>query len=538
MVDIYCDCLICQLEEILHVCGRQMAVVPKLRLCTNFEGLETSSPTAIVCDLDLKDDRTERLAQWLKGQDFKVIKTKTGKALLKWIETVISNSLTAQQVARSNYYGKQYRTILGNFFDIEDLTKIKGYPKKALDLSFSTVKANMALLDKLFQTLSFSKLTDLSQEASLRLFKSFKCYCSKDVETIIADLDLANDRKQRLDAWMHQEFGLCRPCCLPFANCLNLLEWLDDAFEWAEKEVFAGDYRYYIFQRIKASTSSRDGTGAVPSTVVGQYFSDKPQELGISYADIQQNIRLLQQIVQLYPLLNTKPGTAESFLAKLRLFYHFKTHRNSDPAVVVEDLVVADGDRIQQLDLWLAHAQLASFKTSTAVFEFFNSLPPQNHQNSIINFGTNMITSDFFEKTPPSPSRSPIQNAFFEMVGTKTTFSMIKKMLVGFDKILQICPSLSTLAKIRILHSFGKGRDSMDYRKILEEGNLDPARVVADLDLRDGRVADLDAWLGVANLSSFKTSMEVRATSQYTGSALVCSLSFSLSLSLPKSKQT
>jgi hypothetical protein len=124
------------------------------------------------------------------------------------------------------------------------------------------------------------------------------------------------------------------------------------------------------------------------------------------------------------------------------------------------------------------------------------------------------------------------------MVGTKTTFSMIKKMLVGFDKILQICPSLSTLAKIRIFHSFGKGRDSMKYSKILEEGNLDPARVVADLDLRDGRVADLDAWLGVANLSSFKTSMEVRATSQYTCIALLCSLSFSLSLSLPKSKQT
>jgi hypothetical protein len=398
-----------------------MALVPKLRLCTNFEGLETSSPAAIVCDLDLKDDRTERLAQWLKGQDFKVIKTKTSKALLKWIETVISNSLTAQQVAhQSNDYGKQYRTILGNFFDIEDLTKIKGYPKKALDLSFSTVKANMALLDKLFQTLSFSKLTDLSQEASLRLFKSFKCYCSKDVETIIADPDLANDRRQRLDAWMHQEFGLCRPCCLPFANCLNLLEWLDDAFEWAEKELFAGDYYPdyyssggYTLQRIKASTSSREGKGAVPSTVVGQYFSDKPQELGISFADIQQNIRLLQQIVQLYPLLNTKPGTAESFLAKLRLFYHFKTHRNSDPAVVVEDLVVADGDRIQQLDLWLAHAQLASFKTSTAVFEFFNSLPSQNHQNSSINYGTNMITRDFFKKTPPSPSRSPIQNEFF-----------------------------------------------------------------------------------------------------------------------------
>jgi hypothetical protein len=116
---------------------------------------------------------------------------------------------------------------------------------------------------------------------------------------------------------------------------------------------------------------------------------------------------------------------------------------------------------------------------------------------------------------------------------------MIKKMLAGFDEILQICPSLSTLAKIRILHSFGKGRDSMEYRKILEEGNLDPARVVADLDLRDGRVADLDAWLGVANLSSFTTSMEVRATSQYTCIALLCSLSLSLSLAAsPKSKQT
>jgi len=115
------------------------------------------------------------------------------------------------------------------------------------------------------------------------------------------------------------------------------------------------------------------------------------------------------------------------------------------------------------------------------------------------------------------------------MVGTKTTFSMIKKMLVGFDEILQICPSLSTLAKIRILHSFGKGRDSMEYRKILEEGNLDPARVVADLDLRDGRVADLDAWLGVANLSSFKTSMEVHATSQHMHCAFVLSLSLSLS---------
>jgi hypothetical protein len=248
---------------------------------------------------------------------------------------------------------------------------------------------------------------------------------------------------------------------------------------------------------------------------VGQYFSDKPQELGISYVDIQRNIRLLQQIVQLYPLLNTKPGTSESFLAKLRLFYNFKTHRNSDPAVVVEDLVVADGDRIQQLDLWLAHAQLASFKTSTAVFEFFNSLPSQKHQNSSINYGTNVITSDFFTKTPPSPSRSPLNpNESYEMARTKTTFSRIQKMLVGFDKILQICPSLSTLAKIRIFHSFGKGRDSMKYSKILEEGNLDPARVVADLDLRDGRVADLDAWLGVANLSSFKTSMEVRATSQ------------------------
>jgi hypothetical protein len=155
MVDIYCDCLIRQLEEILHVCGRQMAVVPKLRLCTNFEGLETSSPTAIVYDLDLKDDRTERLAQWLKGQDFKVIKTKTGKALLKWIETVISNSLTAHQVAQSNYYGKQYRTILGNFFDFDDLTKIKGYPKTALDLSFRTVKSNWCSLTSLFRRCRF-----------------------------------------------------------------------------------------------------------------------------------------------------------------------------------------------------------------------------------------------------------------------------------------------------------------------------------------------------------------------------------------------
>jgi len=177
-----------------------------------------------------------------------------------------------------------------------------------------------ALLDKLFQALSFSKLKDLSQEASLRLFKSFKGYCNKDVETIIADLDLADDRKQRLDAWMHQEFGLSRPCFLPFANCISLLEWLDDAFE------------------------------TQPS-------------------DIQQNIRLLQHIVQLYPFLNTKPGTAESFMAKLRLFYHFKTHRNSAPAVVFEDLVVADGDRIQHLDLWLAReTQLASFKTPTPVF--------------------------------------------------------------------------------------------------------------------------------------------------------------------------
>jgi hypothetical protein len=124
----------------------------------------------------------------------------------------------------------------------------------------------MTLLDKLFQTLSFSKLTDLSQEASLRLFKSFKCYCSKDVETIIAYLDLANDRKQRLDAWMHQEFGLCRPCCLPFANTLNLLEWLDDAFEWAEKDLPAEDYYSYggscggsILRSIKASTGSLDG---------------------------------------------------------------------------------------------------------------------------------------------------------------------------------------------------------------------------------------------------------------------------------------
>ena len=73
-------------------------------------------------------------------------------------------------------------------------------------------------------------------------------------------------------------------------------------------------------------------------------------------------------------------------------------------------------------------------------------VPSQNDQNSSLNYGTNVITSFIF-----------------------------------FDKILQICPTVSLTVKRRIEAAFREGRV---YNKKLDEGKLDLAKVVSDLDLR------------------------------------------------------
>ena len=99
----------------------------------------------------------------------------------------------------------------------------------------------------------------------------------------------------------------------------------------------------------------------------------------------------------------------------------------------------------------------------------------------------------------------------------KTSFSVMQKMLVLFDGILQLFEgSLSAAAKTRLLFGFKQNADNYSnktfaqYRKQLVSGEvLDPATLVDDLDLRFDRVARLDAWLSAANLASFKVSSQV-----------------------------
>ena len=101
----------------------------------------------------------------------------------------------------------------------------------------------------------------------------------------------------------------------------------------------------------------------------------------------------------------------------------------------------------------------------------------------------------------------------------KTSFSVMQKMLVLFDGILQLFEgSLSAAAKTRLLVGFNQKsynyfqttESFAQYRKRLVSGEvLDPATLVDDLDLRFDRVARLDAWLSVANLASFKVSSQV-----------------------------
>ena len=88
----------------------------------------------------------------------------------------------------------------------------------------------------------------------------------------------------------------------------------------------------------------------------------------------------------------------------------------------------------------------------------------------------------------------------------------MKKMIVLFDGILQIRPSLSANGIKRIYYNFSVMVNGCPLRRAHQKmlnDDLDPAAMFNFLDLDSNRMERLDRWLMAAKLSSFKTSNEV-----------------------------
>ena len=138
-------------------------------------------------------------------------------------------------------------------------------------------------------------------------------------------------------------------------------------------------------------------------------------------------------------------------------------------------------------------------KAHSTIIAFFDSLCTA----ASVKDGTNSITRDFFKTTldPTTPQ-----------VCVYTTISLMKKMIVLFDGILQIRPSLSANGIKRIYYNFSVMVNGCPLRRAHQKmlnDDLDPAAMFNFLDLDSNRMERLDRWLMAAKLSSFKTSNEV-----------------------------
>lgn len=386
------------------------------------------------------------------------------------------------------------------------MINIHAFSNAKLHVTFSKLQANFGVLDGICQAMSLSHLLELGQEASCRLFYGWEGCREQDVAMIISDLDLRNDRKQRLNKWLRKANLLS-----PFANCSALLEWLNHPFSHDVAE-------YHVASCYLRKADSP--TGPNQSQFAGNFFCATPTELGITFAEMKENILLFDQLSRLCPL---DENTAESKEAKLRLFKNLKDYRLCLPADIVSDLDLTN-NRVSRLDAWLADTKLKHISNAAEAMAFFDSVlcpaqhyyPPQATNISACERGRHQVVENFFKKTV---TRSP-------EIEMKTPFSMLQKILICFDDILHLCPlsALQSQAKRRLYQAF-VSNDASSYRTQLSilgpGGKLDPAALVVNLDLKCNRVERLDIWLKHANLSSFKSSSEVRVMQ-------ICCLFFSL----------
>ena len=293
-----------KLQQILEL-AQDMPPVAKLRLCSDFKRHADKAAADIVADVDLKNQRLQKLDKWLGTKNIVV---KSGKQLLHWITKIHGN-----QRAGSSY------PLVQNFFHRPEATKLlDGWGGQTIKLNktLAELKADCRWLHSLFRALKKKELDDLNPVAARRLFEGFhECPSTRtEPATAIVDLDLRCNRKPRLDSWLaEKEF---RP---PFSNCAEMLEWHEDAF--VGRVSYGPPYK---------------ASGSPGSKVLGRYFEDKPLKLGISYLQLTANIELLAKLVGMAPEL--RASTPEAREAKLRLFKHFEAYRESPVETTIVDL--------------------------------------------------------------------------------------------------------------------------------------------------------------------------------------------------------
>ena len=214
---------------------------------------------------------------------------------------------------------------------------------------------------------------------------------------------------------------------------------------------------------------------------------------------------LIAKVVGCCSLL--KERNARSREAKLALFHNLsdcKSKKFTAEEVVSElDL---HGDRVARLDAWLQdEAKLKAFETTAQVRAFLNSLSGFSCES-----GQHPIACNFFRTTAPGQPQNPI----------KPRFSRMKNLLKCFDGILALCPTLSAPAKQRLCSGFSRSSDLWKGLKTESDPKPYLPKVIQELDLRDDRVARMDAWLKHSPQGAtlaFKTSSEVKMHQAYRG---------------------
>ena len=459
-----------------------MSNVAKARLCSHFLSKCSQSPSAIICDLDLRSDRQARLDEWLKRE---VRSFKSGKTLNEFIREICT------QTGWKRWDGSFPITlhefpIIGNFFcetHEDDWERHRSPP--LLSPTLSELKNRVEVLDEVFRRMKINR-RELDEGACRRLLHGFDSKCGKeDADAIIENLDLKSNRTSRLNAWMAGH-----KLAAPFSRCKTLVSWYDDAFTGLDLSHYNGYF------------GSHPSSSKFATKVLGTYFSREPvKSLEISWKEIKENIMLMAKVVECCSLLQTRD--ARSREAKLRLFYHLSECKSDKLTAeeIVSDLDL-HGDRVARLDAWLLdEARLNAFPSTTHVRAFLNSLSSSSCES-----GQNPIAGDFFMSTTPGQPQSSIE----------PRFSAMQSMLTCLDGILALCPALSASAKQRLCA--GLGRKSEHRKSLASDSAFLPSlpKIIEDLDLRDDRVARMDAWLkqsseeGARGQLAFKTSSEVR----------------------------
>ena len=296
-----------KLQQVLEL-GQDMPAVAKLRLCSDFKRHADKAAADIVSDVDLKDHRLKKLDKWLDTKNFVI---KSGKQLLQWIKNGRS----------SGYESSAYQSypLVQDFFHMPEILGYRGQTIK-LTKTLAELKADCRWLHALFRALKKKELDALNPVAARRLIEDFRKRPSTRLEpaTAIVELDLRCNRKTRLDHFMAS-----RNLPPPFSNCEELLEWHEDAF--VGKVHYGSPYK-------AIANSSYAGS----SVLVGRYFEEKPVDLAISFVKVTANIELLAKLVGIAPEL--KASTPEARDAKLRLFKHFESYRESPVETTIVDL--------------------------------------------------------------------------------------------------------------------------------------------------------------------------------------------------------